>query len=80
MLAMLASQSNFSEADVANIMKQVVSAVKYCHKKRIAHRDLKPDNILFVKRDITSNLKVIDFGHSKVLRMDQRLKDLSGTV
>lgn len=36
----------YSERDAAMIMKQVLSAVSYCHSKNIAHRDLKPENLL----------------------------------
>lgn len=30
----------------AEFMKQILSAVMYCHERKIVHRDLKPDNIL----------------------------------
>ena len=33
----------------------------------MAHRDLKPENFLFESKDIGSNIKVIDFGLSKVV-------------
>ena len=45
-------------------MKQVLSAVNYCHQKNIVHRDLKPENILLDTEDPNSILKVIDFGTS----------------
>jgi serine/threonine protein kinase len=49
----------FSEEDARAIMSQVFSAVDYIHSKRIAHRDLKPDNII-----VSADLKravLIDF-------------------
>lgn len=51
----------------ANIIKQVLSAVVYCHQHSIVHRDLKPENLLlefkrFPNED--NNVKVIDFGTS----------------
>lgn len=33
----------FTESEAADIMRQLVSAVKYLHDKRIVHRDLKPE-------------------------------------
>jgi len=39
-------QKSFSEKFAANIMKQILSAVQFCHKNQILHRDLKPENIL----------------------------------
>ena len=46
-------------------MKQIISAVLYCHQKGIVHRDLKPENILMEDPNSFSNLKVIDFGTSR---------------
>ena len=37
----------------ANIMKQIMSAVAYCHANKIVHRDLKPENIIFVNNQDT---------------------------
>jgi calcium-dependent protein kinase len=38
---------SFSENTSGEIMKQILSAIKYCHKNGIVHRDLKPENIIF---------------------------------
>jgi serine/threonine protein kinase len=38
---------------------QIISAIKYCHSKRILHRDLKPQNLLIDKNGI---IKLADFG------------------
>jgi serine/threonine protein kinase len=54
----------------------------YCHKKRIVHRDLKLDNILFSTHPNleTSTLKIIDFGASALMTADATLKKRIGTV
>jgi len=47
------------------------------------HRDLKPENFLYSGRSIDSELKVIDFGLSKILNAAgnklQRMKTRAGT-
>jgi calcium-dependent protein kinase len=47
----------------------------------IVHRDLKPENFLFVSKDPEADLKIIDFGLSKIMdggRL-QRMKTRAGT-
>lgn len=56
----------YSEKEAAKIFKQIMSAICYCHDQGICHRDLKPENILFLTKDEDSNIKVIDFGLSKI--------------
>jgi calcium-dependent protein kinase len=55
---------HFNENIAAKIMKQLLSAVSYCHNKNIVHRDLKPENLLLCKPD-SFEIKVIDFGLSR---------------
>ena len=61
-------------------MRQVISAVLYCHINGIVHRDIKSDNILFLTQDINSSLKLIDFGISIKFEKDTKLKGKTGTV
>lgn len=58
----LIEQGTFTEQMASVVMKQILSAVAYCHSKRVAHRDLKPENFLFLTPSQDSPLKLIDFG------------------
>lgn len=49
-------------------MFKLLSAVNHMHSKKIVHRDLKPENILFDNKNYElSEIKIIDFGLSKIL-------------
>jgi len=40
-----------SEDDIRIYMTQLLQALEYCHKKKIIHRDVNPNNVLFKKTD-----------------------------
>lgn len=42
----LMKKKNFDERYAASIVKQILSAIAYCHSRKVAHRDLKPENVL----------------------------------
>ena len=50
-----------------DIVSQILHAVAFLHQKDVAHRDLKPTNVLFVERNKQIIVKVADFGISKAL-------------
>lgn len=72
----------FSESVAANIMRQILSAVNYCHQLGVIHRDLKPENILIVSQKEKNNeffsIKIIDFGTCEILK-NSKLKEQIGT-
>lgn len=58
-------KKGFTEAHAALLMRDMISSVKYLHKRGIVHRDLKLENFLFEFKSPNSRLKLIDFGLSK---------------
>jgi calcium-dependent protein kinase len=59
----IAKERCFDELTAAKIMKQLMSAIVYCHNHKIVHRDLKPENLLLETKG-GEIIKVIDFGTS----------------
>lgn len=61
---MLNLENNLKPETIRNIMYQLLQGLHYCHKRRIMHRDLKPQNIL-VNRSGTL-IKLADFGLGRI--------------
>lgn len=56
----------FSEKYAARVFKQILQAINYCHNNGVCHRDLKPENFIFSSKDDEADIKIIDFGLSKI--------------
>ena len=73
---------HFSESVACNIMRQLLSAVAYCHEKGVIHRDLKPENILIESSEEKDkdffHIKIIDFGTCEILKK-KKLTEQIGT-
>jgi len=55
----------FSEEEAASILQKLMEAISYCHSIGIAHRDIKPDNILVANNSNSIlQIKLADFGQA----------------
>ena len=72
----------FTESTACFIMRQLLSAVAYCHDKGVIHRDLKPENILIENSEEKDkeyfHIKIIDFGTCEILKK-KKLTEQIGT-
>jgi len=69
----------YSEDDAAPLLLQVANAVSFLHERQVVHRDLKPDNLVFVDGERDSAIKLIDFGYAGVCPPGGKLVGLCGT-
>eukprot|EP01133_Synstelium_polycarpum_P014986 gene14986-17722_t len=71
-------RGEYSEQDASKIMRQIVSAVGHLHANGIAHRDLKPQNLLCAGLE-GDDIRVADFGLSKIFGDGDRLETCCGS-
>lgn len=62
----ITSVGHFNEKIAAELFKDMMSSVNYCYGKKICHKDLKPENFMFLNKDDLSSIKLIDFGLSQI--------------
>ncbi|XP_062865162.1 serine/threonine-protein kinase MARK1-like isoform X2 [Trichomycterus rosablanca] len=72
----LVAHGRMKEKEARAKFRQIVSAVQYCHQKKIVHRDLKAENLLL---DADMNIKIADFGFSNEFMVGSKLDTFCGS-
>ncbi|KAM5179091.1 death-associated protein kinase 2 isoform 2-T2 [Callospermophilus lateralis] len=76
----LAQKESLSEEEATSFIKQILDGVNYLHTKKIAHFDLKPENIMLLDKNIPiPHIKLIDFGLAHEIEDGVEFKNIFGT-
>ncbi|KAM4608888.1 serine/threonine-protein kinase SIK1 [Polymixia lowei] len=72
----LTSNGRMSEDEARKKFWQILTAVEYCHRHHIVHRDLKTENLLL---DSNMNIKLADFGFGNFYNAGEPLSTWCGS-
>ena len=76
----LSKKSRYTEKDAREVVKQILSAVAYCHRNGVCHRDLKLENFCMEDKSENARIKMIDFGLSSSFDDSLPMTDSCGTL
>ena len=68
------------ETKVCEIIHKLSMAVYYLHSYGIVHRDLKPENILMTDLSASADIRLLDFGLSKIVGNEEKCTEPYGTL
>ncbi|KAM4687912.1 serine/threonine-protein kinase 17A isoform 1-T2 [Discoglossus pictus] len=69
----------FKEKDVQRLMRQILNGVSFLHRHNVVHLDLKPQNILLTSDSPLGDIKIVDFGLSRIVNNNEDLREIMGT-
>uniref|UniRef100_A0A7S2Y4M6 Protein kinase domain-containing protein n=1 Tax=Entomoneis paludosa TaxID=265537 RepID=A0A7S2Y4M6_9STRA len=72
-------KQKYTEKDARDLSRFLLEAVHLIHSKDIAHRDLKPQNILLKSKESNADIKLADFGFACRVHTPQSLTTRCGT-
>uniref|UniRef100_A0A8D2ISW7 non-specific serine/threonine protein kinase n=1 Tax=Varanus komodoensis TaxID=61221 RepID=A0A8D2ISW7_VARKO len=76
----VAEKELLTEVEAVGFLQQILLGVAHMHSHRIAHFDLKPENIMLLQKDVPNpKIKIIDFGLAQKLEEGETFKSLCGT-
>jgi serine/threonine protein kinase len=69
-----------SESRTAQIIHKLSTALFYLHSYGITHRDIKPENILMTDKTDEADIRLVDFGLSKIIGPNETCGEPFGTL
>ena len=68
------------EQRASKIIHSLAAGLYYLHSYGIVHRDIKPENVLMIDKTENSDVKIVDFGLSKMIGPTQLCTEPFGTL
>jgi serine/threonine protein kinase len=68
------------EPRAAELIHKLCTAIFYLHQYGIAHRDLKPENVLMTDDSDIAEIRLVDFGLSKIVGPSELSTEPFGTL
>jgi triple functional domain protein len=75
----ICSKPHFDEIQAGNYTGQLLDACQYLHNCRIAHLDIKPENLLIDLSSLSPHVKLIDFGDARHIYNNYYVHPLVGS-
>lgn len=72
-------EEGFKEKDVQRLLRQILEGVSFLHAHDVVHLDLKPQNILLTSASPLGDIKIVDFGLSRIMKHNEELREIMGT-
>ncbi|KAJ0248065.1 Serine/threonine-protein kinase PEPKR2 [Hirschfeldia incana] len=72
----MVKEGKYSEQRAANVFKDLMLVISYCHEMGVVHRDVKPENILLTG---SGKIQLADFGLAMRIAKGQTLSGLAGS-
>lgn len=65
----IAARGPLPVSEIVEVMAQILAGLEHAHDKGLVHRDLKPDNIMWLDADSkgSRHVKILDFGIVKIV-------------
>jgi calcium-dependent protein kinase len=67
------------ERDAAAAARAMLLALRRCHERGVAHRDVKPENFLLARAGDAASVRISDFGASAFIKPGQQFAEIVGT-
>ncbi|KAI7880391.1 Pkinase-domain-containing protein [Lichtheimia hyalospora FSU 10163] len=77
LLDYIINHGKLREKQARKFARQIASALDYCHRNSIVHRDLKIENIMLTRNE---DVKIIDFGLSNIYSPSRLLSTFCGSL